>query len=304
MSIFRRLLSCCALGAASLLAVLGTANEAHAQGSRSDNGIPHQGSSCPNEGWTRGGSNKYPSRDRCYPTSASSPKIYRVDSLTKCAPGYGKQWSFCIEGFDPNWMANQSGNIAKPSLEDRCPAGWVSTNKPVCRPEVPKPATARLKGGGACKANEVEEWGIWCTSNFEHLTAKRVKQAAAADWNDIYTATRGKKPRQSPDDNGSAVYRALLAKEGPAAAPAAPAAAAPAANTGSPVPEAEQTQASAMPTAPATPVAAAEAPAAPTGCAGAAIGGVLGQAVGGEVAAGFGKMLGGLAGKSNGQGGC
>lgn len=301
MSWIRRFYSAGAMGAFILLLVLGTAGQAQAQGSNSSNGIPHEGSSCPNEGWTRGGSNKYPHSTRCYPTSASAPKIYRVDSLTQCAPGYGKQWSFCIEGFDPNWMANQAGNIAKPSLEDRCPAGWVSTNKPVCRPEVPKPATARLKGGGSCKANEIEEWGIWCTSNYEHLTAKRVKQAAAADWNDIYTATRGKEPRQSPDDNGSAVYRALLAKEGPAAAPAA---ASPAAHTASPAVETAPAQAPDLSTAPAAPVATAEAPAVPTGCAGAAIGGVLGQAVGGEVAAGFGKMLGGLAGKGNSQGGC
>ena len=301
MSTIRRLFSVCALGAASLLLVLGSAGEARAQGSNSSNGIPHEGSSCPNEGWTRGGTNKYPHSTRCYPTSATSPKIYRVDSLTKCAPGYGKQWSFCIEGFDPDWMANQAGNIAKPSLQDRCPAGWRSTNKPVCRPEVPKPATARLKGNGSCKANEIEEWGIWCTSNYEHLTAKRVKQAAAADWNDIYTATRGKSPRQSPDDDGgSEVYRALLAKEGGSAPTAAPAAApAQAASPAEPVPTDLPVGA-----APAEPAVASSGQPASTGCAGAAIGGALGQAVGGEVAAGFGKLLGGLAGKGNAQGGC
>lgn len=284
MRLLHRFFAFCALGISSLVLLLGTAGSAQAQGSRSDNGIPHQGSSCPNEGWTRGGSNKYPHSDRCYPTSAKSPKIYRVDSLTKCAPGYGKQWSFCIEGFDPDWMANQAGNISKPSLEDRCPAGWVSTNKPVCRPEVPKPATARLKGSAACKGNEIEEWGIWCTSNYEHLTAKRVKQAAAADWNDIYTATRGKKPRQSPDDDASAVYHALLAKEGGSAPAPAAAGAAPVEVTAA---------ADAAPSQPAS-----------TDCNAATIGGVLGQAVGGEVAAGFGKLLGGITGKSQGQAGC
>ena len=295
----RHLYSFCALGLTSLVLMLGTAAPAHAQGSNSSNGVPHEGSSCPNEGWTRGGSCKYPHSYRCYPTSPNSPKIYRVKyDGEKCVQGYGRQWAFCIEGYDPSWMANQKGNLDKANPADRCPAGWV-TAPPLanghtrCRPEVPKPSTARAKGAGSCKAGEIEEWGIWCTSNYEHLSAKRVKQAAAADWNDIYTATRGKEPRQSPDDNGSEVYRALLAKEG--------------GKEEAPAKTINERHGVAMMPPPGT--AAAEAPAQPVAAAqdcgaAAAIGGALGQAVGGEVAAGLGKMLGGLAGKGSSQSGC
>lgn len=265
--------------------------EAFAQGSRSDNGVEHKGSSCPNEGWTRGGKGKYPNMDRCYPTSASSPRIYRVGhDNEKCAAGYGRQWGFCIEGYDPSWMANQKGNLDKANAADRCPAGWVTApplanGQTRCRPEVPKPATARAKGAGACKPGEIEEWGIWCTSNYEHLKAQRVKQAAAADWNDIYTATRGKEPRQSPDDNGSEVYKALLAKEG-GAAPSSSGGVA-----GMPAGVDPSNSASVHG------AAAAPAETAASGCTAEEVGGALGQAVGGETGAALGKMFGGLAAK-------
>lgn len=284
--------------ALAALVALAIPTPAEAKGSNSSSGVERRGSSCPNEGWIQGNYKKGSmDPDKCYPKSASSPRIYRVGyDNEQCIAGYGRQWQFCIEGYDPNWMANQKGNLDKADLADRCPAGWVTApplpgGKGRCRPEVTKPSTARLKGGGACKAGEIAEWGIWCTSNFEHLTAKRVKQAAAADWNDIYTATRGKEPRQSPNDNGSEVYQALLAKEGgPAPAAAASGGAAPS------LPGTEG-QTAAVPAEAAAPVAASG------GCAAEAVGGALGQAAGGEAGAALGKMFGGLAAKV-GKAGC
>lgn len=277
----------CALSLLGLTLMLGSAGEARAQGSNNSNGIPHKGSSCPNEGWKRGDGRQFPNSDRCYPTSPNAPKIYRVGhDNEKCTQGYGRQWSFCIEGYDPNWMANQKSNLDKANPTDRCPAGWVTApplanGKTRCRPDVSQPATARAKGAGTCKANEIAEWGIWCTSNYEHLTAKRVKQSAAADWNDIYTATRGKEPRQSPDDNGSEVYRALLAKEGgkEAAAPKS----------------INERHGVSMETPAGTDTKGSSA----GDCNATSLGSTIGQAVGGDAGAALGKMLGGLTGKSS-----
>lgn len=283
----------CAISLLGLILMLGSASEARAQGSNNSNGIPHKGSSCPNEGWKRGDGRQFPHSDRCYPTSSNSPKIYRVGhDNEKCSQGYGRQWGFCIEGYDPNWMANQKGNLDKANPTDRCPAGWVtapplSNGKTRCRPDVSNPSTARAKGAGACNANEIAEWGIWCTSKYEHLTAKRVKQSAAADWNDIYTATRGKEPRQSPDDNGSEVYRALLAKEG--------------GNEEAPPKSINERHGVSMeiPAAYRAPAETEPQVTSTSDCGAAALGGALGQAVGGETAEVLGKMLGGLTGKSS-----
>jgi len=57
---------------------------------------------------------------------------------------------------------------------------------------------------------QLVEWGIWCVSNYQKLSASQVSSAATRDWNNIYTGTQGKAPRQSPDDDYSELYRKLF----------------------------------------------------------------------------------------------
>ena len=181
-----------------------------AQGVYSKNGVPMDGArTCPT-GWDQGSTNKNSLQkpNYCYPRYNNSPKIYR--NTNGCAQGYGAdgmQW--CTEGYVEQELARGNA-IPKQGPLDRCPAGF-HTYKDKCTSDYAKTAKARPKGNGACKANEVAEWGIWCVSDYQHLTKHNLTSAAMRDWNNIYTFSGGKRPKQGPDssDKYSEVYIAL-----------------------------------------------------------------------------------------------
>jgi hypothetical protein len=84
----------------------------------------------------------------------------------------------------------------------------------VCSSEYAEAPAARWKGASACNASELVEWGVWCVSNYQRLSAIQVSSAAKRDWNNIYTATQGKAPTQSPDDDYSELYKQLFGAPG------------------------------------------------------------------------------------------
>ena len=81
----------------------------------------------------------------------------------------------------------ESATIRKPSRSDRCPAGYFSVQSDISRCEtiVADKPVARLKGATSCRAGELSEWGIWCTSNTAKLTRGEVLNALITDVNNI-----------------------------------------------------------------------------------------------------------------------
>lgn len=209
-----------ALATVGLVWMLGLApGVAQAQGVYTKEGLAMAGAKrCPDR-WHQGsGTNGSRERQKyCYPSYANSPKVYRAKTGS-CAAGYGlydeQQW--CVEGYKEPVALGAQHTFTKANKTDRCPAGFHSY-KELCASDYDKPSTARLKGSGECRADEILEWGLWCTSNYAHLTAKQLRGAAIRDYNNIYGYT-GKEPRQSPNSDESEVYAALFGQGAPATA--------------------------------------------------------------------------------------
>lgn len=148
-------------------------------------------------------------RGFCYPEYGNSPAVYLRKGGT-CKTGYGVDGEWCSAGHIEHPQLNNPNVMAKANQADRCPAGFYTyTNK--CTTELANPPKARVKGSGTCKAGEIAEWGIWCTSDFDHLSVQDIRSAHYRDWNYIYTMTRGGNPRQGPgDEDASEVYQHMF----------------------------------------------------------------------------------------------
>ena len=179
-----------------------------------DRAVPmEQASKCPPR-WEQGNGNFGTSVAMCYPQYANSPEIYRNRSKN-CRSGYGnysEMW--CVQGYDEHPQLSNPHVFTKTNKDDRCPAGFY-TYFDKCTTELARPSKARPKGNGNCAAGEIAEWGIWCTSDYQHLTMDDIKSAAIRDYNNIAGNT-GREPRQSPDNDYSEVYTALFGDSRPA----------------------------------------------------------------------------------------
>lgn len=145
----------------------------------------------------------------CYPQYANSPSIMRRTG-SSCPSGYGVDGQWCSQGHVEHPLLANPNVMPKTHQADRCPAGFY-TYMDKCTTDLARPPKARVKGGGACRAGEIAEWGIWCTSDFDHLSVQDIRSAHYRDWNNIYTMTRGGNPRQGPgNEDASEVYRHLF----------------------------------------------------------------------------------------------
>jgi hypothetical protein len=145
----------------------------------------------------------------CYPSYANSPKVMRRTG-DSCPSGYGVDGEWCTEGHIEHPQLANPNVMQKANQADRCPAGFY-TYMDKCTTELARPPKARVKGKGECNAGEVSEWGIWCTSDFDHLSVQDIRSAHYRDWNYIYSMTSGGTPRQGPDDeDASEVYKAMF----------------------------------------------------------------------------------------------
>lgn len=197
-----------------MVAGLGSTSTASAQTGfvrpdRSD-GVPMDGASrCPSR-WretSRSASDERPGY--CYPQYANSPSIMRR-SGSSCPSGFGVDGEWCSQGHVEHTQLANPHVMAKAHQADRCPAGFY-TYLDKCTTELARPPKVRVKGGGACRAGEIAEWGIWCTSEFDHLSVQDIRSAHYRDWNYIYSMTRGGNPRQGPgDEDASEVYRHMF----------------------------------------------------------------------------------------------
>lgn len=167
-------------------------NPAAAQGTMNPMPKPTNGS-CPS-GWTDYASEAKKSGDlssgrgnTCYPkTTGAQPAYLPSPSSAPCASGYVKSGSFCRKG-EANTLTATAGNVKKANPLDRCPVGYFTDpgNGNMCTSLAASPPTIRLKDEGACAAGELEDWGVWCVSNYEGLTRKDAAKGYP-DHNGIY----------------------------------------------------------------------------------------------------------------------
>lgn len=127
-----------------------------------------------------------PKGDTCYPMRGAKPAFVPTSSSAPCPDGYTKSGSFCHVG-EKTFTQATAGPLTKAHPLDRCPAGWVTPpgNGNVCTTIAANPPKARLKGEGSCNAGELEDWGIYCISDYGQLTAKDAARGVL-DYNGIY----------------------------------------------------------------------------------------------------------------------
>ncbi len=165
---------------------------ASAQGTMNPMPKPTNGS-CPS-GWTDYASEAKKSGDlssgkgnTCYPKrTGAKPAYLPSPSSAPCADGYIKSGSFCVQG-QRNTVTATAGSVKKANPLDRCPVGYFTDpgNGNMCTSLAASPPTIRLKGEGTCAAGELEDWGVWCVSNYEGLTRKDAAKGFP-DHNGIY----------------------------------------------------------------------------------------------------------------------
>jgi hypothetical protein len=120
------------------------------------------------------------------------PAVYvRANKSTACAQGYFVDTVNDLVCTSVDMMtrrfADVSGGINRAGILTRCPTGWrASTNNKQCFTEIKNAPVPRLKNGKPCAPGELDDWGIWCTSNYKHLSYAEVDLAATRDFNAIY----------------------------------------------------------------------------------------------------------------------
>ncbi|WP_372732523.1 hypothetical protein [Novosphingobium sp.] len=171
------------------LAASTLATPAQAQGTLQP--VASGGAQCP-AGWAYAPSkNSRTDGSTCYPSSSRASEIYRRSNGEACRAGYNPDASWCVKGPAAFVEPSSAGTLGKPNPNDRCPTGWYTgSNASECVTNAKPAPSARLKAGKSCRANEVDEWGVWCTSGYEHLSAKQMTSAAQIDFNNIYLKTR------------------------------------------------------------------------------------------------------------------
>ncbi len=167
---------------------------AAAQGTMSPFAKPRNITSCPS-GWTDRGT------ATCYPGSSARPS-YFVNGA--CASGYGKINSYCIEGADRDLTRASTGTLVKANRLDRCPISYFTNpeNPANCISLAANATTARLKGSAPCRTGEIDDWGIYCVSNYSALTRGQANYGLR-DWNAIYSSNGAQSPRQADLPEGT-----------------------------------------------------------------------------------------------------
>lgn len=189
----------CMVGAAGLAALVIVPEPVEAQGVR--NRIERQAKNCP-PGWSS-------DKDFCVPNSGNSPAVYHGPRNGTCADGY-KSWGnyWCVEdksarrgsgsaaaGSAPTAASGPPTSagllLTKGNPRQLCPSGYrTSGDLKHCNTEFANAPLARARPAGGCAADELEEFGVWCTARQTGLTAKQIETVTMQDFNIIYTFTR------------------------------------------------------------------------------------------------------------------
>ena len=174
----------------------------------------------------------------CQPMRISSPPaIYvRTSKDVACAAGYyvdyNNAWVCTTRTPDPTreQALGKGGKFAKANALARCPTGWISdTSFTGCYTQLENAPIVRAKGKAACKAGELNDWDLWCTSNYEHLTRVQANRAGLEDFNRVYAYALGNRldakviPNGELSPDATAYFGGTASTTGTAAASAAPA---------------------------------------------------------------------------------
>lgn len=168
---------------------LATAPSAEAQGRTTGRlEMPWQKGQCP-YGWDREKDSVF-----CVPFMAvkPTPAVYvRQNKSVACDQGYFVDTvnDLVCTSYDllTARFADRPDGIARAGILNRCPTGWqASNNNKQCFTEIKNAPVPRLKNGKPCAPGELDDWGIWCTSNYEHLSYAEVDLAGLRDFNTIY----------------------------------------------------------------------------------------------------------------------
>jgi len=211
---------------------LAVAPPAQAQGVNAGNVRIPEGS-CPS-GWFPGEAKGY-----CKAMKITSPPaIYvRTSKDAACAAGYyvdyENAWVCTTRAPGPTreQALGKGGKFAKANPIARCPTGWISTNSfTECYTQLENAPAVRAKGAAACAADELNDWDLWCTSNYQHLTPVQAERAGLEDFNKSYGFALGNRLDAAaiPDDElspaATAYFGGTASKTATAAQSATPAA--------------------------------------------------------------------------------
>ena len=216
---------------AAVAGLLAVAPSVNAQGVSGGNVRIPEGS-CPSD-WKTGESKGY-----CQPMRISSPPAIYVRSSkdVACAASYyvdyNNAWVCTTKAPGPTreQALGKGGNFAKANALARCPTGWISTNNfTECYTQLENAPIVRGKGKAACKAGELNDWNLWCTSNYQHLTRVQANRAGLEDFNRVYAYALGNRldakaiPNDELSPDATAYFGGTASTTGTAAASAAPA---------------------------------------------------------------------------------
>lgn len=177
-----------ALAIAAAMSFL-TASPAAAQGTMNPIKKPAGNNSCPS-GWVdrpKGVSSTKPGYDICRPGTGAKKAFVKKSFTDSCPEGYlASGNSYCVEG-KIDVVAPTSGPVKKANPLDRCPVAYFTDpgNAALCTTKAANPPSIRLKGAGQCNPGELDDWGLYCVSNYENLLVKDAPEGTA-DYNNIY----------------------------------------------------------------------------------------------------------------------
>lgn len=150
-------------------------------------------------GWSDRAEIGGPVTNTCYPRANAKPTYYPKGS--ECADGYVRSGGWCITG-EKKFITATAGSVKKANPLDRCPAGYftLTANGHMCTSLAANPPTIRLKGDAPCGEGEIDDWGLYCISNYANLTRKDAAKGYP-DYNAIYqtsytTTGKQQRPRQ------------------------------------------------------------------------------------------------------------
>ncbi|WP_439468495.1 hypothetical protein [Blastomonas fulva] len=155
--------------------------------------LPRERGQCP-YGWERPFEAGRNTANYCEPFGAvrPTPAVYvRENKSVACNQGYFVDTvnDLVCTSYDlmTARFADRPDGIARAGILNRCPTGWqASNNNKQCFTEIKNAPVPRLKNGKPCAPGELDDWGIWCTSNYEHLSYAEVDLAGLRDFNTIY----------------------------------------------------------------------------------------------------------------------
>ncbi|WAC22362.1 hypothetical protein [Blastomonas sp. SL216] len=257
-----KIISMAVASAAMAFAAIPFASPAAAQGAEAKFPVPRAG--CPkNYQKSRRGSDTI---FYCYPNKSSNDEKSSSSSSSSSSSG-------------AVYQPLARGSFKKRNAADRCPVGYWTTQEDIntcASPSSAKIPATRLKGSSACSADEVDEWGLYCTSKSTSMTRSEAEDIAAGDVNNYYVLSGGGNQTQGYDYANTPGIIGIFGGGGGSAGTSSSASPDSAGNS-------QTAQAS--------------------GCAnGSATGAAIGGAMAGEGGAALGSMLGGLGKKKKKQG--